>query len=80
MHLFNWSIPQQILLSDSLHCMQWEMNLPVGVISIFARSWKNLYNPDTGWLQSRNPDGSWKSLGEDFRESTYKNYFFDGAL
>ena len=36
----------------------------------FARSWKNLYNPETGWLQSRNPDGSWKSLGEDFREST----------
>lgn len=42
----------------------------------FARSWKNLYNPETGWLQSRNPDGSWKSLGEDFRESTYKNYFW----
>ena len=42
----------------------------------FARSWKNLYNPDTGWLQSRNPDGSWKSIGEDFRESTYKNYFW----
>lgn len=42
----------------------------------FARSWKNLYNPDIGWLQSRNPDGSWKSLGEDFRESTYKNYFW----
>lgn len=42
----------------------------------FARSWKNLYNSDTGWLQSRNPDGSWKSLGEDFRESTYKNYFW----
>lgn len=42
----------------------------------FARSWKNLYNPETGWLQSRHPDGSWKSLGEDFRESTYKNYFW----
>lgn len=42
----------------------------------FARSWKNLYNPETGWLQSRNPDGSWKSLGDDFRESTYKNYFW----
>ena len=39
----------------------------------FARSWKNLYNPETGWLQSRNPDGSWKPLTEDFRESTYKN-------
>lgn len=41
-----------------------------------ARSWKNLYNPETGWLQSRNADGSWKSLGEDWRESTYKNYFW----
>ncbi len=42
----------------------------------FARSWKNLYNPETGWLQSRNADGTWKSLGDDFRESTYKNYFW----
>ena len=42
----------------------------------FARSWRNLYNPETGWLQSRNPDGSWKPLTEDFRESTYKNYFW----
>lgn len=42
----------------------------------FARSWKNLFNPETGWLQSRNPDDSWKPLSEDFRESTYKNYFW----
>ena len=42
----------------------------------YARSWKNLYNPQTGWLQSRNADGSWKPLGEDWRESTYKNYFW----
>ena len=42
----------------------------------FARSWKNLFNPETGWLQSRNSDGSWKPLSEDFRESTYKNYFW----
>jgi len=41
-----------------------------------ARSWKNLFNPETGWLQSRNSDGSWKPLSEDFRESTYKNYFW----
>jgi len=41
-----------------------------------ARSWKNLYNPKTGWLQSRNEDGSWKSLNEDFREATYKAYFW----
>lgn len=42
----------------------------------FARSWKNLFNPEAGWIQSRNADGSWKSLGDDFRESTYKNYFW----
>lgn len=42
----------------------------------FARSWKNLFNPETSWLQSRNSDGSWKPLSEDFRESTYKNYFW----
>ena len=42
----------------------------------FAGSWKNLFNPETGWLQSRNSDGSWKPLSEDFRESTYKNYFW----
>lgn len=42
----------------------------------YARSWKNLFNPETGWLQSRNPDGSWKPLTEDFRESTYPNYFW----
>ncbi len=41
-----------------------------------AQSWKNLYNPETGWLQSRNEDGSWKPLSDDFRESTYKNYFW----
>jgi predicted alpha-1,2-mannosidase len=41
-----------------------------------AQSWKNLFNPKTGWLQSRNEDGSWKPLSEDFRESTYNNYFW----
>ncbi|GHT72795.1 hypothetical protein AGMMS50262_02630 [Bacteroidia bacterium] len=41
-----------------------------------ANSWKNLFNPETGWLQSRNADGSWKPLSDDFRESTYKNYFW----
>ena len=41
-----------------------------------ARSWKNLYNPETGWLQSRNPDGSWRPLDADWRESTYPNYFW----
>ena len=42
----------------------------------FARSWQNLYNPETGWLQSRHADGSWKPVDADWRESTYKNYFW----
>lgn len=42
----------------------------------YARSWKNLYNPETGWLQSRNEDGSWKDIGADWREATYKDYFW----
>ena len=41
-----------------------------------ARSWRNLYNPKTTWLQSRNDDGSWKPLSDDFREATYKNYYW----
>ena len=41
-----------------------------------AQSWKNLFNPARGWLQSRNPDGSWKPYYEDWRESTFKNYFW----
>lgn len=41
-----------------------------------AKTWKNLFNPETGWLQSRNEDGSWKPLSEDFREATYANYFW----
>lgn len=41
-----------------------------------AQSWKNLFNPETNWLQSKNPDGSWKRYDADWRESTYKNYFW----
>ncbi|GAB2686379.1 GH92 family glycosyl hydrolase [Mucilaginibacter koreensis] len=41
-----------------------------------AQSWKNLYNPATGWLQSRRADGSWKRQDEDWREAGYKNYFW----
>lgn len=41
-----------------------------------ATSWKNLFNPATGWLQSRHEDGSWKPLSEDFREATYKDYYW----
>lgn len=41
-----------------------------------SQSWKNLYNPSTTWLQSRNEDGSWKKYNEDWREASYKNYFW----
>lgn len=41
-----------------------------------AQYWRNLYNPERKWLQSRNPDGSWKRYDEDWREATYKNYFW----
>jgi predicted alpha-1,2-mannosidase len=41
-----------------------------------AQYWKNLYNPKSGWLQSRNADGSWKRQDEDWREAGYKNYFW----
>ena len=41
-----------------------------------SQSWKNLYNPATNWLQSRHDDGSWKKYDEDWREASYKNYFW----
>lgn len=41
-----------------------------------AQNWKNLYNPETRWLNSRNEDGSWKRYDEDWREASYKNYFW----
>jgi predicted alpha-1,2-mannosidase len=41
-----------------------------------AQYWKNLYNPETGWLNSRNPDGSWKKYDADWREATYNSYFW----
>ena len=34
-----------------------------------AEKWKNIYNPERKWLQSRNPDGSWKNYTDDMRES-----------
>ena len=41
-----------------------------------AEKWKNIYNPERKWLQSRNPDGSWKNYNDDMRESSYTNYFW----
>lgn len=41
-----------------------------------ARRWRNLYDAESGWLRSRRADGSWKPLTEDWREATYKDYFW----
>lgn len=41
-----------------------------------AQKWKNIYNPGRKWLQSRNPDGTWKWYTYDMRESSYTNYFW----
>lgn len=41
-----------------------------------AQNWKNIYNPETKWLNSKNEDGSWKKHDEDWREASYKNYFW----
>lgn len=46
-----------------------------GVYLKRAQTWKNLYNPETKWLQSRRKEG-WVDLKYDFRESTYNNYFW----
>ena len=41
-----------------------------------SEKWKNIYNPESTWLQSRFEDGSWKPQTEDWREASYKNYFW----
>ena len=41
-----------------------------------SHGWKNLYNPQRRWLCSRTSDGKWKDICADWREATYKNYFW----
>lgn len=41
-----------------------------------SQSWKNLFNPQLNWLCSRHSGGRWKKITEDWREGTYKNYFW----
>ena len=41
-----------------------------------SKSWENIYNPKIKWLNSRYPDGKWKDIKSDWREGTYKNYFW----
>jgi predicted alpha-1,2-mannosidase len=42
-----------------------------------AGNWKNLYDPSTNWLRSRNThDKKWKNPNDDWREATKENYFW----
>ena len=41
-----------------------------------SQSWKNLYDPSTNWLRSKDEKGNWKKYDEDWREASYKNYFW----
>jgi len=41
-----------------------------------SNNWKNLYNPQLNWLCSRHENGKWKNINHDWREATYKNYFW----
>ncbi|MBK3519161.1 GH92 family glycosyl hydrolase [Carboxylicivirga marina] len=41
-----------------------------------SQNWKNIYNPENNWLNSRYPNGVWKDIEHDWREATYKNYFW----
>lgn len=41
-----------------------------------SSKWKNLFNPERNWLQSKHANGKWKNIHDDWREGTYKNYFW----
>ena len=41
-----------------------------------SQNWKNNYNSKTKWLNSKFPNGVWKDKTHDWREGTYKNYFW----
>ena len=41
-----------------------------------SQSWENIYNPKIKWLNSKYPNNIWKDITHDWREGTYKNYFW----
>ena len=41
-----------------------------------SKSWQNIYNPKIKWLNSKYPNNIWKDINHDWREGTYKNYFW----
>ena len=41
-----------------------------------SQNWNNIYNPKIKWLNSKYPNNIWKDITHDWREGTYKNYFW----
>ena len=45
-----------------------------------SQNWNNIYNPKIKWLNSKHPNNTWKDIKgdtyHDWREGTYKNYFW----
>ena len=41
-----------------------------------SQNWNNIYNPKINWLNSKYPNNVWKDITHDWREGTYKNYFW----
>jgi len=44
-----------------------------------AQNWKNLYNPENGWLQCKDENGNWRPFTKDWSdwdEASYQAYFW----
>lgn len=44
-----------------------------------SRSWKNLFNPETRWLQCRDEEGNWRPFSKswaDYDEASYQAYYW----
>ena len=41
-----------------------------------SKNWQNIYNSKIKWLNSKYPNNIWKDINHDWREGTYKNYFW----
>jgi predicted alpha-1,2-mannosidase len=41
-----------------------------------SQNWNNIYNPKIKWLNSKYPNNIWKDITHDWREGSYKNYFW----
>lgn len=44
-----------------------------------AQNWKNLYNPENGWLQCKDENGNWRPFTkswDDWDEASYQAYFW----